>query len=285
MTAQTIREQQAALNDSNENFQRNALRLSAKIDGAHQQLDQILLKKDRVDTVLQSQITKATAAAIRETDLVMCSKLGTDLSHIRSLAEDHAKLLEQLVSRKLAPIASDYSASIQKDRPRKPMEIYIKYPNEEEFPEDVRALCEILQTGMNGLFHRILPFLPWICLIFRIISRIPAALSTLSDDDIVFVDAFGRKSFLPYAYFCDFPVFRARLCCQLESLSSQRKYYWVGFKITTLAPARNVIAGSNWAKLVRPRTRLQMVAILAEGKCSRCRYSNAYNLFSKDRTW
>jgi hypothetical protein len=115
--------------------------------------------------------------------------------------------------------------------------------------------------------------LPQIVVIYKILQRLPQAISLTLHDNMTFEDALGRVQSLQHQQFKHWAVFEASLRCTFADTPGMKKVLDGHFVLTTAAPARTLTA-SNWTQLVKPGLEIRMSIIIktmstAEWQCPR----------------
>jgi hypothetical protein len=115
--------------------------------------------------------------------------------------------------------------------------------------------------------------LPQIIMIYKVLQRLPQAISLTLHDNITFEDALGRVHSLQYQQFKHWTVFETSLRCTFADRPGMKKVLDGYFVLTTAAPFRTLTA-SNWTQLVKPGFEIRMSIIIktlstAERQCPR----------------
>lgn len=115
--------------------------------------------------------------------------------------------------------------------------------------------------------------LPQIIMIYKILQRLPQAISLTLHDNITFEDALGRVQSLQYQQFKHWNVFETSLRCTFANAPGMKKVLDGHFMLTTPASSR-ILTASNWTQLVKPGLEIRMSIIIktmetAERQCPR----------------
>jgi hypothetical protein len=115
--------------------------------------------------------------------------------------------------------------------------------------------------------------LPQIIVIYKILQRLPQAISLTLHDNVTFEDALGRIQSLQYQQFKHWTVFEISLRCTFADAPGMKKVLDGHFVLTTTAPVRTLTA-SNWTQLVKPGLEIHMSIIIktmstAKSQCPR----------------
>ena len=99
--------------------------------------------------------------------------------------------------------------------------------------------------------------LPQIFMIYKLLQRLPQAISLVLHDNMTFEDALGRVQSLQYQQFKHWTVFEASLRCSFDGLPGIKQVLNGHFLLTS--PEQNErLTSSNWVQLVKPGLEIRM---------------------------
>lgn len=137
--------------------------------------------------------------------------------------------------------------------------------------ETLELLREILESNFEMY-----------ALLRSIASQMPGRV--FNADVIHFQDALGRSEDLPYQYFCDWQVFKARLQCRFKAVPGEYRVERGMYLILNAKASDKIISQEDWSRAVFPDARLHMSMQISEkefepGHCPRpdCGAQNRHN--------
>jgi hypothetical protein len=146
---------------------------------------------------------------------------------------------------------------------------------QETIRHSIQAILSLFRAGVNALLLRLWITLPVAQHIFRILQPPRLFASVTVSDSILFEDALGRITHLPYLYFRHHDVFMARLRCEFKNLPGERKVLLEQFRIFKQKRCNEFLTKDNWERDIRPGSKVAMSILLdSHGNkgdtCPRC---------------
>ena len=138
---------------------------------------------------------------------------------------------------------------------------------------EVEIVLRLFLASFLVCLKDLLLALPQIGLIYKILQRLPQAISLTLHDNMTFEDALGRVQSLQYQQFKHWTVFEASLRCAFANAPGMKKVADGHFVLTSPA-AVGTLTASNWTQMVKPGLEIRMSIIIktlnrAAGQCPR----------------
>jgi hypothetical protein len=99
-------------------------------------------------------------------------------------------------------------------------------------------------------------------IIYRILQRLPQAVSLILHDNIIFDDALERVQSLQFQQFRQWSVFKTSLKCIFANVSELQKIIADDFVLSSPQYPRKRLTAINWKALIRPELVVQMSILM-----------------------
>jgi hypothetical protein len=139
----------------------------------------------------------------------------------------------------------------------------------QSFSAEVTAILKIFLASFLVCLKDLLLALPQLILLYRVMRRLPPAISLVLHDNITFEDALGRVQSLQFQQFRHWDVFEASLRCAFELVPGKQKVISGDYVLTSPGHIGR-LTSRNWSLAVRPGFAVKMAItlrqIFAEGR-------------------
>ena len=127
----------------------------------------------------------------------------------------------------------------------------------QRFSAEVTVILKIFLASLIVCLKDILLALPQLVMLYRIMRRLPQAISLVLRDDISFEDALGRIQSLQFQQFKHWSVFEASLKSTFDELPGMKKVM-AGEYVLTSPKYHAPLTAQNWSQLIRPGSDVRM---------------------------
>jgi hypothetical protein len=139
----------------------------------------------------------------------------------------------------------------------------------QNFSAEAMAIVKIFLASFLVCFRDLILALPQLILLYRVLRRLPPAISLVLHDNINFEDALGRVQSLQFQQFRHWDVFETSLRCAFELVPAQQKVRSGDYVLTSPEHTGRLIS-QNWSLAVRPgftvKMAITMTQIFVEGR-------------------
>lgn len=129
--------------------------------------------------------------------------------------------------------------------------------------EEVEQVVKLFVASFVICFKDLLLAIPQMVLLYRVLRRLPQAISLVLHDNITFEDALGRVQSLQFQQFKHWPVFEASLRCKFEGLPGTRKVL-DGKYVLTSPKCIDILDAKNWSRSIQPGIVVKMAISFSE---------------------
>ena len=129
------------------------------------------------------------------------------------------------------------------------------------FSAEVEAVLNVFFASFMVCLRDLLLALPQMYLIYRVLQRLPQAVSLVLHDNIIFEDALGRMQILQFQQFRHWTVFEASLRCNFENLPGMQKVLSGQYVLTT-PKHRLQLTPQNWSEVISPGFVIKMAIMI-----------------------
>ena len=133
----------------------------------------------------------------------------------------------------------------------------------QNFSAEVTAIVKIFLASFLVCFRDLILALPQLILLYRVLRRLPPAISLVLHDNINFEDALGRVQSLQFQQFRHWDVFETSLRCAFELVPGRQKVM-SGEYVLTSPEHTGQLTSHNWSLAVRPGFVVKMAITLTQ---------------------
>jgi SCA7, zinc-binding domain len=195
-----------------------------------------------VDSMLSRMATKDDMQDIK-TLLISQLQLTTPAQKSLSLPQDTSRMMLVLTIPQLHLSATDAISILQ------------------HFSAELVLILKAVLASFIFCLKDLLIALPQLILLYRVLKRLPQAISLVLHDNITFEDALGRMQSLQFQQFRHWTVFEASLRCKFDNLPGMRKVL-SGEYILTTPRHRLQLTRQNWSEVIRPGFVIKMAIMI-----------------------
>ena len=133
----------------------------------------------------------------------------------------------------------------------------------QNFSAEVTAIVKLFLASFLVCFKDLILALPQLILLYRVLRRLPPAISLVLHDNINFEDALGRVQSLQFQQFRHWDVFETSLRCAFELVPGKQKVM-SGDYVLTGPEHMGQLTSHNWSLAVRPGLAVKMAITLKQ---------------------
>ena len=219
--------------------------------------------------ILVKQDIESLATELQRLTLNHAQITGSVISSMAT-KDDIQDLKVLLRSQSYSPSANQTFSSVPQDTSRMMLVLAIPQlglPIKEavsimqHFSTELRVVLKVFLASFVVCLKDLLLALPQLILLYKVLRRLPQAISLVLHDNITFEDALGRMQSLQFQQFRHWTVFEASLRCKFDNLPGMRKVL-SGQYVLTSPRYRLQLTPDNWSEVIRPGFVVKMAIMI-----------------------